>query len=258
EAETLKIVGRSARFPAHAAQKAHAAFVQRRRHLVNLLDTFDRARPADNCEVAVADLRAIRHSNHSALVRPLPLHAQFLTSLFFFQRHRRAEDFAEQGLDRLVAERPVVGLLQVVQHLGFALRVIKRRAHLLLYLADFRSQPCPPVQQIENLQINLVNLCSQALQITVSHYAVSPTNGKVSTWRWFRGRLYNRQAALATLSLVHYSRGGSSPISTSASGPVDRLPKLLRITPRSGGGPGGSTRPASNGPALISRFASLR
>ena len=88
----------------------------------------------------------------------MALDADFGARLRLFHFQRGAENFAEQRLDRLVAERAFVGAFQRGQHLGFARRIVVRDAHRRMQLANFADGFGAPRQQFENLHVDLIDL----------------------------------------------------------------------------------------------------
>ena len=173
-AQALEFVRRGTRLVGHAAQDLDAARSQRRRRLIHLLVAFHRARAGNELEFAAADRgHAVRQRDDSLLIGGLALHADLGAGILLLKRQRSAEDLAEERLDRLIRERTVVGLLQRGQHLCFAGGVVMLAAQFLQHLADLSDDSRTPVQRIENLHVDAVDLRTKFVQTILRGHGLS-------------------------------------------------------------------------------------
>ena len=156
--QPLEVIGRGTRLVGHPTHDLNAALGQGRPDLIHLLQAFNGAWAANDGEATITDDRAIFELDNRAVVRTLTLYEVLLTMFLLFHSQRRPKDFPEQGLDGFIAERPFVHALQLRQHVRFALRVIELGSHFRAHIPNLRGNCGPPVQQLQQLHIDVINL----------------------------------------------------------------------------------------------------
>ena len=91
--------------------------------------------------------------------------ALFFLGVILLEAERLVDNLPENPLDRIIAKRPLIQLLQLIQHGGLAFRSVERLTLRTLDLADFDRTASAFVQQFDKATIEMVNLTTPMLKI---------------------------------------------------------------------------------------------